>query len=182
MNVIKKEKNSYISKINNYFNKFLVNNLENLNDIISDLNILLSEEALFNIAKSFEISLNFSLEKLINITNENINLSKQYFDQYYKIISNESELINLLQNYYLDSNIIYRPYYNQNQIHQLPKYDIIYGKIRTLAYLSKYNNYIANFNYSEEYLSNQLYFDIINEYREIFSKIKNKRRITIYNK
>ena len=182
LNVIKKEKNSYISKINNYFNKFLVNNLENLNDIISDLNILLSEEALFNIAKSFEISLNFSLEKLINITNENINLSKQYFDQYYKIISNESELINLLQNYYLDSNIIYRPYYNQNQIHQLPKYDIIYGKIRTLAYLSKYNNYIANFNYSEEYLSNQLYFDIINEYREIFSKIKEELQSIINNK
>lgn len=182
LNIIKNEKNSYIIKIRNYFKNFVDDNLEDLNDIITDLNVILSEEALFNIAQSFEISLNFSIEKLNNITYENINLSKQYFDLYYKIISNDSELIKLLQNYYLDSNTIYKQYYYPNQTTQLPQYDIIYGKIRTLTYLSKYNNYIANFNYSEEYLSNQLYFDIINEYREIFTKMKEELQSIINNK
>ena len=182
LNIIKKEKNSYIIKIRNYFKNFVEDNLEDLNDIITDLNVILSEEALFNIAQSFEISLNFSIEKLNNITYENINLSKQYFDLYYKMISNDSELIKLLQNYYLDSNTIYKQYYYPNQTTQLPQYDVIYGKIRTLTYLSKYNNYIANFNYSEEYLSNQLYFDIINEYREIFTKMKEELQSIINNK
>jgi len=182
LNIIKNEKNSYIIKIRNYFKNFVDDNLEDLNDIITDLNVILSEEALFNIAQSFEISLNFSIEKLNNITYENINLSKQYFDLYYKIISNDSELIKLLQNYYLDSNTIYKQYYYPNQTTQLPQYDVIYGKIRTLTYLSKYNNYIANFNYSEEYLSNQLYFDIINEYREIFTKMKEELQSIINNK
>ena len=53
INLIKKEKNVYILKIKNYFKKFIVDNLEDLNNIISDLNVILSEELISNIAQSF---------------------------------------------------------------------------------------------------------------------------------
>jgi hypothetical protein len=98
------------------------------------------------------------------------------------MIRSDSELIKLLQNYYLDNITIYNPYYSQNTTTQAPQFDVIYGKMRTSAYLSKYNSYIANFNYSEEYLSNQLKVDIINEYREIFNKIKAELQSIVNNK
>ena len=182
LGVIKTEKNSYITKIKNYFKKFIDDNLVDLNDIISDLNVLLSEEAMFNIQQAFEISLNSSLQKLINTTNENMNLAKQYFDLYYKLISNNSELKKILRNYSLDYNVVYDPYYGNAQISQHPDYDIIFGTMRTTAYLSKYNTFIGNFNYSQEYLLNQLHFDFTNEYREIFTKIKEELESIINNK
>ena len=183
VDIIKREKNIYIIKIKNYFKKFIDGNIEDLNDIISDLNVLLSEEAIINIVQSFEISLNFTLEKIFNITYENMNLSRQYFDLYYKMLNSDSELKKLLKNYSLDNSTIYNPYYSSSsRIHQMTQTDSIYGKMRTTAYLSKYNNFIANFNYSEQYLSNQLYFDIINEYRETFTKIKEELQSIINNK
>ena len=78
------------------------------------------------------------------------------------MINNDYALKQLLQNYYLDYSIIYKPYYTPDRIHQKPLFDIINGKIRTSAYLVKYNSFMANFNYSEEYLSTQLKIDIIN--------------------
>ena len=182
LNIIKAEKNSFILKIKNYFKTFLDENLVDLNDIISDLNVILSEETMFNIQQSFEISLNFSLKKLYNITYENMNLAKQYFDLYYKTISSNAELKKLLKNYSLDYSIIYNKLYTETETHQVTDSDTIFGTMRTSTYLSKYNSFIANFNYSQEYLSNQLYFDFTNEYRETFTKIKEELQSIINNK
>ena len=182
LNILKAEKNSYILKIKNYLKIFLDDNLVDLNDIISDLNVIISEEAIFKIQQSFEISLNLSLKKLYNITYENMKMAKQYFDLYYKTISSNVELKNLLKNYSLDYSIIYNQYYNENETYQMTGFDTIFGIMRTSTYLSKYNSFIANFNYSQEYLSNQLYFDFINEYRETFTKIKEELQSIINNK
>ena len=120
INVINNEKNTYIQNIKNILNIFFDNNLDNLNDIILDLNVYLSEDALNNLAQSFEISLNSTLEKLNNIIKENVNLTKQYFDLYFNLINEDIGLKNLLQNYFLDENTIYTPYYSQNVTHQFP--------------------------------------------------------------
>jgi hypothetical protein len=98
------------------------------------------------------------------------------------MIKDDNALKQLLQTYYLEYSEIYRPYYDQSRTHQFPTFDIIYGKMRTSAYLSKYNNFIANLNYTEEYLINQLSKDITDEYREIFTKIKEKLTSIINNK
>ena len=164
LNAIKTENNIYNMKIKNLVKNFSDENLEELNDIIYNLDVLLSDEVISNIAQSFELSLNSSLENLINITNKNIILSKQYFAQYHDIINNSDKLLKILSEYGLDND------------------GIVYGRKRTSAYLSKYNIFIANFNYSEEYLSNQLYFDISNIYRETFSKIKEKLQSIINNR
>ena len=167
LNLIKQEKDFYNNKIKNYIEKFLDNDLDNLNEILTYLNALLSEETVRSIAQSFEISLNASLEKLFNITNNNIDLTKNYFDQYYKLLNNDTELINLL--------------YNSDEFNQMFDFEEIFGKMRTTTYLSKFNSFMANFNYSEEYLSNQLYVDISNEYRKIYTKIKEDLQNIINN-
>ena len=180
--VIKRENDYYLQKIKDYFTIFLENYLDDLNNIIFDLNVLFSEETIKTISETFELSLNLSLQKLTNITNQNINLTKQYFDRYNYMLNNDKELKQLLQNYYLDPSIIYNPYYHPDTIHQKPLFDVINGKMRTTAYLTKYNSFMANFNYSEEYLSTQLKVDIINEYREIFNKLKDELQSIVNNK
>ena len=182
LKVIKDENNIYIGKIKEYFDTFLDENLDDLNNIIVELSILFSEEAIQNLANNFEISLNLSLDKFANITNTNIKLTEEYINHYYNTIRDENALKKLLENYYLDYSEIYRPYYDRSRTHQFPKLDVIYGKMRTSAYLSKLNTFLANLNYTEEYLINQLNFEIINEYREIFTQIKEELQSIINNK
>ena len=55
---VKQENNAYITKIKEYFEQFLSDNLDDLNDIIVDLNIFFSEEAIKALANSLEYSLN----------------------------------------------------------------------------------------------------------------------------
>ena len=182
INVIQSEKDSFKQKIENNFEIFFSNNLENLDDIISDLDAYLSEDVLKDMAQAFESSLNLTLEKLTNTLNENVNLTKQYFELFFNMINDDSGLKNLLQNYYLDDYTIYTPYYSQSIVHQIPIFDKIYGKMRTNAYSSKYNNFIANLDFVEEYLKEQMKIEIINQYREIFQKIKEELQSIIDNK
>ena len=179
---VKQENNAYITKIKEYFEQFLSDNLDDLNDIIVDLNIFFSEEAIKALANSLEYSLNISLDKFTKITANNIELARQYIDLYYNTINNDASLKKLLQNYYLDYDTIYRPYYDSSRTHQFPYFDIISSKMRTSAYLSKYNSFMANLNYSEEYLINQLNYDLVNEYREIFTQLKEQLQSILNNK
>ena len=182
INVIQKEKNNYMKAIENNLEIFFDNNLDNLNDIISDLDAYLSEDNLNNMVQAFESSLNLTLEIITNTVKENINLTKQYFDLYFDMINDDSGLKNLLQNYYLNDHTIYTPYYSQSVVHQIPIFDKIYGKMRTNAYSSKYNIYIANFDFAEAYLKEQMNIEISNKYRETFPKIKEELKLIIDNK
>ena len=179
---IKEENDYFIQKIKEYFDKFLDDNLDILNNIIIDLNVIISEEAIQSLSNTFEIAFNLSLNKFTQITKDNINLTEKYMTHYYETILDDSALKKLLQNYYLDYTEIYRPYYDQSRTHQFPTLDIIYGKMRTSAYVSKYNAFMANLNYTEEYLKNQLNIEITNEYKQIFTQIKEELTSIVNNK
>ena len=179
---IKEENDYFIEKIKEYFDEFLDENLDDLNNIVIDLSVIFSEEAIQSLSNSFEISLNLSLDKFTQVTLDNINLTEKYITHYYETMRDQSALKKLLQNYYLDYTEIYRPYYDQSRTHQFPSLDIIYGIMRTSAYVSKFNTFMANLNYSEEYLKNQLNIDITNEYKEIFTKLKEELISIVDNK
>ena len=167
---IKKENNIYMEKVKKYLDKIYADNHDELNDIITELNIFFSDEAIQDIEKSFEISLKLCLDKLSKLIYQNINLTVQYIDQYYNILNDENYLKELLENY------------DSSTANQFPTFDVIYGNKITSAYFSKYNTFMASLNYSEEYLTNQFQVDIINEYREIFIKIKEEFKSIINNK
>ena len=172
INKIKEENNIYMEKIKKYLDKIFEDNHVELNDIITELNILFSDYAIQEVEKSFEISLNLCLDKLSKLIYNNINLTEQYINQYYNILSDENYLKDYIENDYLNNNRVNQSYYDPSTINQFPTFDLIYGSKITSAYLSKYNTFMANLNYSQEYLANQFQVDIINEYREIFIKIK----------
>ena len=182
INVIQTEKSTYMQKIENNLEIFFSDNLDNLNEIISDLDAFLSEDDLKDMVQAFESSLNSTLDILTNTVKENINLTKQYFDLYFNMINDDTGLKNLLQNYYLNDLTIYTPYYSQSVVHQIPIFDKIYGKMRTNAYLSKYNNFVANLDFAEAYLKEQMKIEIINKYRETFPKIKEELQSIVDNK
>ena len=182
INKIKEENNIYMEKIKRYLDKIYEDNHDELNDIIIELSILFSDDSLQEIEKSFEISLNLCLDKLSNLINNNINLTEQYINQYYNILNDENYLKEYIENYYLNNNQVNQTNYDPSSINKFPTFDLIYGNKITSAYFQKYNTLIANLNYSEEYLANQFQFDIINEYREIFIKIKEELKLIINNK
>ena len=171
---IKKENNFYMGKIHNYFDVFLDNNLAKLNDLLSDIDIFFSEEGLQSISQSFELSINLFSEKITGIINENIKLIKEYFDLYYNLINNNIALKEITKNHKINFTYIYDPVYMEYETYQMAGSDSITGKMRTLAYLTKYNSFMANLNYSEEYLKEILYNDLLDEYKEIFIKIKDE--------
>ena len=171
---IKQENNFYMGKIQNYFDVFFENNLDNLNELLSDIDVLFSEEGLQAIAHSFELSINLFSEKITEIINENNKLIKEYFDSYYNLINNNNALREITKNHKINFTYIYDPFYKEYETHQMTGYDSITGKMRTLAYLTKYNSFMANLNYSEEYLKEILYYDLMNEYKEIFIQIKDE--------
>ena len=159
-----------IEKIRKYLNLFLENNLDNITTIISDLELIFSEEQLKLLSDVFELSLNLSLQRITNETKKNIDLAKKYYDEYYNVVNDEESLKRLVQNYMLRNPK--HPNYIGSTIYQMIEYDDIKEKEYTSAYLAKYNSFMANLNYSQEYLINQLYFDIVNEHREKFDIMK----------
>ena len=162
--------NNNIEKIKNYLDSFLSQNLNEINILILNIDLIFSEEHLKSLADDFEISLNLSLEKITNETKNNINLIKNYYDDFYDIINDDKSLKKLVQKI-----MIAHPE-NQNykgwDIIQAIDYDEIENKEYTASYLFKYNSFMENLDYSQSYLNNQLYFGIANEHREIYGKLK----------
>ena len=169
-----------IEKIKKYLISFLEENLDILNILISDLDLIFSEEQLKSLSRIFELSLNLSLQKITNETSNNINLVREYYDKYYEIINDEESLKQLVHEHMVKNPE--HPNFQGSTIFQMIQYDEIKEKEYTSAYLSKYNSFMANLNYSETYLVNQLYFDIVNEQREIFDKIKEYLQSILNNK
>ena len=179
---IKKENNIYMSKIKKYLDKIYEENYDELNKIIIELSILFSDEAIQDVEKSFENSLNLYLEKLSNLINVNINFAEEYINQYYNMLNDENSLKNWIENNYSNSNQASQSFQDSSTLRQSPTFDLIYGNKITSTYFNKYNTFIANLNYTEEYLTNQIQVEIINEYREIFIKIKEEFQSILNNK
>ena len=151
--------------------KFVSEHLEELDELILDLDTIVSEDTLQVIANAFELSLNESLVKLSNDIDNNDKLTKEYFEHFYNTIYNNSYLIEVLRNYHVE---------------EIPKIKLFYGsylefkkftdeisrKERTSVYLTKYNKIISTWNYTEKYLKNQLSQEVLEDYKRIYINIK----------
>lgn len=92
----------YNTKAKEYIDQFVNEYSEELNELIADVEIILSEQKLKNVVNAFEISLNTSLAKLSYDIDTNINLTKEYFDHFYQTIYNDTYLIEVLSNYHVE--------------------------------------------------------------------------------
>ncbi len=158
----------YRKKAKQYIEQFIYEHGE-LNEIISDLEILLSEETLSSIVYEFELSLNESLTKLGKDIDKNVKLTEDYFNHFYNAMYNDGYLLNILQNYHLED----IPYFSYEHWRYYVNFsDQIYKKSRTSIYITKYNKFISTWDYTDRYLKSQLYAEVLVDYQNIFNNIK----------
>lgn len=170
INKIIEENNYYLDNIGTNITNFYNGNLKQVEEIISNLDIIyFSEDSLKTLANLFESAFSSCLSKIHNEIKINEELAKNYFDYLQNVINDNKYLYQLLASYKI--NEIPSKYQKKNFYYFV---DNIYSKQKTRAYLSKYSDYVANFEYSKAYIENQIYLDLANEYKNILSKIREK--------
>ena len=168
----------YKQQAKEYLKGFLNQYSIELNELMTEIEVLVSEEDLESIVNAFEISLNQSLNKLSEDIDNNVILSEEYFDHFYSTMYNVSYLLEVLRNYHYEEipKIKYYTTYNKDFIGFK---DEIYRMERTTAYITKYNEIISTWNYTEKFLKNQLAYEVLNDYKKIFTTIKEAIQSTI---
>ena len=188
INDIKNEIDNYENKINTKISKFLEENEEELNSLIYDLYILFSNESLIELAELYDDAFNSSLNTITNLISYNEMKTKQYFDDMKKVTSNNSYIISIINTTMsfenkTDEFAEYLYYKTETHRDYLNHYNQTIEKRKiTNAYASKYNVYKANLDYSEDYIDNQLYLDLINNYKNPIIKLRQALQIINNNK
>ena len=184
VNKIKNENKYYLDNVRTNISKFISEDLEQLNSFISDLNLnYFSEDSLKKLLNSYEKAFNSCLSKIMSDIKKNENKAKDYFDKYYNTMNDNNYLINLLKNYKIENIPRTRNYYyiviffffidiwvEKKEFKRFEDY--ITSKYKTTSYVSKYNEYIQNFEYSKAYITNDLYLDLVSEYKKALSSIR----------
>ena len=172
-NILSKMKTEYDYKkrAEEYINIFITEYLDELEELIADVDILLSEKALEKIVNAYELSLNNSLEKLSHDIDTNVNLTEEYFEHFYQTIQNDEYLINVLANYHIEEIPKIKMFYDWEYDLKIFS-DEIDQKERTTTYYTKYNQILSQWNYTQKYLKNQLGLEVLEDYKKIFIKIK----------
>ena len=193
INKIKDENNLYLKNINESITEFLNQNKEGLFQLISDIDILFSEESIENIAKSFDLAFNRNLEKIENEIDTNKILSEEYFNGMAGLMSNNKEVVRLLENYPVNKTLPKElqpcKCLNDIEIHcydEVTAYtsyeDQINSKKISKGYTIKYNGFINKFENSKDFLKSELqslfkeeYLKMVTQLKEIIQKLKNNK-------
>ena len=149
--IIGNEHDSYMELIKKYLDKFISENLENLNSLIYDLSILLSGESLSEIAYWYDVAFYKSTSA--------ISYEIQYIDtlikKYYGAFNN------------LTLEVALSKVEGSSELKLLS-----YEKKINKTYFDNYNIFKINLENLKNYINNNLYDDLLYEYKNIFLKIK----------
>jgi len=166
---IRNENDDYLKSIQNEINTFIKENKDDLNDLILNLTLIFSEESLKNLSNLYDKAFKNSLNKIQNDIETNKNLAQNYFTELAKITTDNNKLIELLKSFKTDQvNLPYR--YNGKYFRGFT--DSISSKSKTLGYLGKYSIYKGILLSSKNYIKDQLYIDLKNEYKNVITKLK----------
>jgi hypothetical protein len=168
INTIRNENDDYLNETQKIINK-LVNNKEDLFNLISDLTILFSEN-LEELANLYEKAFNSCLEKINNEVHKNELFANEYFNNLNNIVNNKTKMKELLKNYHIDSSHIPRKLFWF--LHFIKFNDTIGLESITQGYLTKYETYKTNFAKSKQYINNQLFKELLLEYKKTMNKIR----------
>lgn len=182
-NKIRRENDYYLEAKQKVIEEFLDKNKDELNNLVSELDNLFSVIKLEELANLYEKAFNSSLQKTINEINYNKNLSYEYFIGITELIDNKN-LIELLSKYHIDEEHL--PYCISRVPHHevyLTRFsDLITSKSKTRGYLIKYNLYKDNLENSKSYINDQLYQELLLEYKNVMSDIRQILQVFKNNK
>ena len=161
INTVKRENEEYIKSIIDNIDEFIDENYDNLTSIIFDLNILLSESSIKELSILYEIALNSSINKIKNDILYNKKLIEEYYNEYMDILDDKVSFFD----------------------DELEDYSVVRTRKKiTKGYLRKYNIYKDNILNIKQYLNSQLNNDLLDEYKNLITKIKEALQLIKNNK
>ena len=173
-NEIRNENDKYLNDVNNIVNKFLNENKKDLDELFLKLSLLFSEDSLKDLAENLNVQFNDYLNKFQSNIEKNKNLGINYLEKMTNLIQNNTLILEILNNVKHDDPkypyILRRS--GRHYVYLRKFVDSIKSKIITSKYINKYINFKNNVFDSTEYIKNELYIDLKNEYQIQLNKIK----------
>jgi len=151
VNNIRNEHNIFLNSSKTCLDQFLSENLENLNSLIYDLNILLSGESLNEIAYWYDVA----LYKSINAISYEIQYIDTLIKKYYSAFNNLTLEIALTK---VEGSSELTVLSHEKKINK--------------TYFDNYRIFKTNLENLKNYINNNLYDDLLYEYKNTFLKIK----------
>ena len=183
---IQDKSDRYEKEINQTISMFLKENEEELNSLISDLYILFSNESLNELAQLYDLAYNNISNYTSKIIEDNEDLVIQYLADMRGVIENDKYAKDMLQAFNESEELpkIWH-YYTDRPTHydELKNFtDEITSKNITKIYKDKVNEYLANIEYSKDYLNNKLMADIMYNYKKPIINIRKSLQLIKNNK
>ena len=172
---IKHENDLYISTIKNNVSQFLKDNKEYLDNLIKDLEYLFSEK-MDLLGEQYKNVFNKHLESINKVMENNKDLTKNYLDGLYGVLTDNNKIVKLLES--TPVNKALPPgksceYPDHAHCWKYTKYtDSIVTKSVTQFYYDKYRIFKAKFDYSKEFINNDLISDFLEEYKKAITNFK----------
>ena len=186
LNGIRKENEEYLNEKDRIIREFLQNEEDYLNKLTFEIDSLFTEKKLGEIAQLYDTAYKSCITKTKNELNNNKNSASNYFNNMVNYFNNNNEILKLLKQYKSDKNTLLK----HNPWSSLREYtfvDTVNTKYRTDIYSSKYEAFIESFAKSKEFINNEIYEKLLNEYkallfklREALQKFKNNKMTSQY--
>ena len=184
LNKIRRENSYYLELKQKVIDEFLANNKEFLNNLTLELDTLFSAVKLEELANLYENAFKSCLEKTKNEIKSNELLSNEYFNSLIDIVQDNDKLIELLKSFHIDPQHLVQCLSRRRHHEVYLTYftDSISSKIKTEGYLIKYNSFKDRFEKSKLYINEQLYPELLSEYKNFISKIREILQVFKNNK
>jgi len=180
LNIIRRENEYYLKLKENVVNEFLANNKEYLNNLTLELDTLFSTIKLEELANLYENAFRSCLEKAKKEIKSNELISNEYFNDLVSVYKDDNKLIQSLRSYHTDAQHLAR---RISRSKPLTSYsDSITSKSKTKGYLIKYRSFKDSFEKSKIYINEQLYPELLSEYKNFISKIREILQVFKNNK
>ena len=180
LNTIKRENEDYLKLKEKVVNEFLTNNKEYLNNLTLELDTLFSAIKLEELANLYEKAFRSCLEKTKGEIKSNELLSNEYFNDLVNTYEDDNNLIKSLNSYHTDAQHLARRISKNKPLTSYS--DSITSKSITKGYLIKYKSFKDSFERSKLYINEQLYSELLSEYKNFVSKIREILQVFKNNK
>ena len=168
VNEIINENNNYNTEITNKVNNLVSLKKEPLNQLIKNVDALLSESKLKKLSNLYKNTFENSFELVKKQINNNKQLSYQYLDYLIQVLSNNTEIVIHIDPY--SKYKIGQAVWSFTTIQNID--NIVAGKKITESYRAKYEKYSSCFDSLKEYLNSQMNIDLVYQYKNLIIKIK----------
>ena len=171
LNGIRKENEEYLKEKDRIINEFITNEQDYLNKLTFEIDSQFTEKKLGELAQLYDAAYKSCITKTRNELNNNKNSASNYFSNMVSYFNNNNALLQLLRQYKSDEATLLK----HNPWATLREYkfeDTINTKYRTDLHSSKYEAFIESFASSKEFINNEIYEVLLNEYKNVIFKLR----------